>query len=111
MRRWLVTTLCLLLSAMPSWAEGDPKKGKKLIKSWDCTKCHGISGNARSSKDEPVPMLAGQPAGDLIKALTEYKSGIRNDNETWSRMSKRVQGLSNQDIEDIAAHYEAQKRF
>ncbi len=56
-------------------------------------------------------MLAGQPAGYLIKALTEYKSGIRNDNETWSRMSKRVQGLSNQDIEDIAAHYEAQERF
>ena len=92
-------------------AEGDPVNGKKLAKKWDCTRCHGLSGNTRSSEDEPVPMLAGQPAGYLVKATNEYKTGARADFDTWSRMSKLVQGLSDQDIEDIAAHYAAQKRY
>ncbi len=56
-------------------------------------------------------MLAGQPAGYLVKAINEYKAGTRADFDTWSRMSRRVKGLSDQDIEDIAAHYAAQKRY
>jgi cytochrome c553 len=43
--------------------------------------------------------------------MNEYKTEVRADIDTWSRMSKRVQGLSDQDMEDIAAHYEAQKRY
>ena len=101
----------LFLATGVALAEGDPASGKKLIKKWDCIVCHGLSGNNRSSEDEPVPMLAGQPPGYLIKTMNEYKSGARTDIDTWSRMSMRVKGLSDQDIEDIAAHYAAQKRF
>ena len=111
MLRCLTILSCFCLSASVAWAEGNAANGKKLVKKWDCISCHGLSGNNRSSADEPVPMLAGQPAGYLVKAMNEYKAEIRSDIDTWSRMSKRVQGLSDQDIEDIAAHYEAQKRF
>ena len=111
MFRFLAVLSCFCVVTGVAWAEGDPANGKKLIKKWDCITCHGLSGNNRSSEDEPVPMLAGQPAGYLIKAMNEYKTEVRADIDTWSRMSKRVQGLSDQDIEDIAAHYEAQKRF
>jgi cytochrome c553 len=111
MFRFLAILSCLCVAAGVAWAEGDPANGKKLIKKWDCITCHGLSGNNRSSEDEPVPMLAGQPAGYLIKAINEYKSGPRIDTDNWSRMSGRVKGLSDQDIEDIAAHYAAQKRF
>ncbi len=111
MFRLLAIVSCFCVVASVALAEGDPVNGKKLAKKWDCTRCHGLSGNTRSSEDEPVPMLAGQPAGYLVKATNEYKTGARADFDTWSRMSKLVQGLSDQDIEDIAAHYAAQKRY
>ena len=56
-------------------------------------------------------MLAGQPATYLVKAMKEYKSGARNDFDTWSRMSNLMKGISEQDMADMAAHYAAQKRF
>ncbi len=111
MARYTVCSLFLIISTCNAFAEGDLANGKKLIKKWDCVACHGLSGNTRSSRDEPVPMLAGQPAGYTVKAIKEYKAGTRADFDTWSRMSKRVAGLSEQDMKDIAAHYEAQKRF
>jgi cytochrome c553 len=111
MLRFVLILSYLCFATSVASAEGDPVNGKKLIKKWDCIVCHGLSGNTRSSEDEPVPMLAGQPAGYLVKAINEYKAGTRVDFDTWSRMSRRVKGLSDQDIEDIAAHYAAQKRF
>ena len=111
MFRLLAIVSCFCVVASVALAEGDIVNGKKLIKKWDCIVCHGLSGNTRSSEDEPVPMLAGQPAAYLVKAINEYKAGTRADFDTWSRMSRRVKGLSDQDIEDIAAHYAAQKRY
>ncbi len=105
----ILSYLCFATSV--ALAEGDPVNGKKLIKKWDCTWCHGLSGNRRSSEDRPIPMLAGQPAGYLVKAINDYKTGARADFDTWSKMSRLVRELSDQDIEDIAAHYEAQKRY
>ena len=43
--------------------------------------------------------------------MNEYKTGARADFDNWPRMSRLVKGLSDQDIEDITAYYEAQKRF
>lgn len=111
MFRSLAILSCLCVVASVAWAEGDPVNGKKLINKWDCIVCHGLSGNTRSSEDRPIPMLAGQPAGYLVKAMNDYKTGARADFDTWSRMSRLVKGLSDQDIEDIAAYYEAQKRY
>ena len=84
---------------------------RKLIEKWDCIRCHGLTGNDRSSEDQPTPMLAGQPAGYLVKAMNDYKTGVRANFDDWPKMSKLVRGPSNQDIEDIAAYYETQKRY
>lgn len=87
------------------------ERGKKLVKSWQCVDCHGLTGNNRSVAPNYVPMLAGQPAGYTIYALKEFKSGERKQSGAWSSMTMRAQALSDQDIEDIAAYYEAQKRY
>ncbi len=103
--------LCLAIGIGAAWAEGDYDRGKKLAKEWECTKCHGLTGNERSVDPPFVPMLAGQPAGYLVKTLNEYKSGARIDEHIWSKMSMRAAALSDQDIEDIAAYFSAQKRY
>ncbi len=56
-------------------------------------------------------MLAGQPAVFLAKRLIEYKTSELNHIKDWSKMGTLVQGLSEKDIELIAAWYEAQKRY
>ena len=105
-----VLALCCLgvLVSGSAWADGDPAKGKKLVKSRECKDRHGISGNARSAPDQPVPMRAGQPASYLIKRMKEYKAGLHDDLQHWSRMKNFIDGFSDQ---DIAAHYSSQKRY
>lgn len=111
MIRSIMCALFVLISSNSVFAEGDPASGKKLIKKWDCKFCHGISGNTRGTEDQPIPVLAAQPAEDLLRALKEYKSGVRKDIDTWSNMSRKVVPLTEQDMKDIAAHYASQKRF
>ncbi|MCP5037482.1 MAG: c-type cytochrome [Rhodobacteraceae bacterium] len=101
--------------ASTAFAEGDYDNGKKLAKSWHCTNCHGVTGNERwPVKGEvlaSIPMLAGQPAGYLIRTLNQYKTRERVDDHEISKMSERAQSLSDQDIEDISAYFSAQKRY
>jgi len=47
MSRLFLLFICLLLPTGSAWAERDAAKGKKLVKSWHCKDCHGISGNAQ----------------------------------------------------------------
>ena len=103
--------LCLAIATSAAWAEGDYDRGKKLAKEWECFRCHGLTGNERSADPPVVPMLAGQPVGYLVKTLNDYKSGARIDEHVWSKMSLRAKALSDQDIEDIAAYFAAQKRY
>jgi cytochrome c553 len=45
MFRLLAIVSCFCVVASVALAEGDPVNGKKLAKKWDCTRCHGLSGN------------------------------------------------------------------
>ena len=111
MIRVIVSVLLFANLANIALAEGDIDRGKKLVKSLQCVDCHGLSGNNRSVPPNYVPMLAGQPAGYLIYALKEFKSGARSESGKWSSMNLRARALSDQDIEDIAVYYESQKRY
>jgi len=111
MRRLVVFTAFVLLAVARASAEGDPENGKALIKSWRCVVCHGLTGNERSALGQAVPMLAGQPASFLLKRLKEYKSGRLADSKEEQKMSQLVQGLSDAEMMDIAAYFEAQKRY
>lgn len=94
----------------PAHAEGDVAKGRALSQT-ECSHCHGRDGNARSTSIQVVPMLAGQPAAYLVQEMVNYADGIRADSSKNGNMAKRLRELSVQDIEDIAAFYEAQKRY
>jgi cytochrome c553 len=67
-----------------------------------CDGCHGIPG-FRTAYPEvySVPKLGGQSAGYLVKALRDYRSGIR----THPSMNSVAASLSDQDIADLAAYY------
>ena len=83
-----------------SFAAGDKEAGK--AKSATCAACHGADGNSSIAAN---PKLAGQSADYLLKQLKEFKSKKR-DNATMSGM---VAGLSDQDMEDLAAFYASNK--
>jgi len=67
-----------------------------------CDRCHGLNGN---STDPHIPMLAGQRMDYLQKALGDYQKRARKSNE----MAAMSDGLSTDDIENLAAHYARQK--
>ena len=104
--------LALIIVGTPKYvlAEGDPNNGRNLART-NCARCHGVDGNARSTSFQPVPMLAGQPATYLVQEMRNYVSGARNDSSKGEFMTRFLRDLSEQDFEDIAAFYEAQKRY
>ena len=101
MNRLATLTLSLALAALSgqSMAAGDPAAGKD--KSAACAACHGADGN---SSDPQYPRLAGQYENYLVHSLQAYKSGARKN----PSMSGFAAGLSEQDMEDLAAYFSAQ---
>jgi cytochrome c553 len=69
-----------------------------------CIGCHGIVGyQASFPQVHKVPMISGQSAGYIASALNAYKTGDRRH----PTMRGIADSLSEQDINDIAAYYEA----
>ena len=93
-----------LLLAIPvaGIAKGNADSGKSKA-TQICAACHGADGNKPSAPDQPI--LAGQHYDYLVRALTDYKIGRRNN-----PIMKGFAGqLSKQDIEDLAAWFSSQK--
>ena len=93
-------TLILLLIAPISFSmAGDVEAGKSK---WIvCSACHGQDGN---SINPLWPSLAGQHKQYTIHTLRAYQNGTRVD----AVMQAQVMALTEQDLEDIAAYYNAQ---
>ena len=100
MKRFLVlgVALCVSLGAQ---ARGNPESGKAKA-AQVCAACHGPAGNKPSDPSQPI--LAGQHYDYLVRALTDYKIGRRNN----PIMKGFAAQLSRQDIEDLAAWFAAQ---
>lgn len=98
--RSLAAIALTVMTGAPAHAAGDVAAGRK--KAQMCQACHGLDG---LSKLPGAPHIAGQPASYLIKALGEFKSGVRK-NEV---MSVAASSLSEADIENLAAYYAAIK--
>ena len=81
-------------------ARGNAENGK--TKAQPCTACHGPEGNKPIGPDFPI--LAGQHADYLRKALLDYKSGARSN----AIMKGLAEPLSKQDIEDLSAYFSGQ---
>lgn len=100
-----LSTLALLailgLAAQGVIAKGNAQAGKAKA-AQVCAACHGADGAKPVAPDQPV--LAGQYADYLAKALADYKSGKRNN----AIMRGFAAQLSQQDMEDLAAWFASQ---
>ena len=94
-----VTLILLLIAPISFTMAGDVEAGKS--KSIVCSACHGQDGN---SMNPLWPSLAGQHKQYTIHTLRAYQNGTRVD----AVMQAQVMALTEQDIEDIAAYYNAQ---
>lgn len=80
---------------------GDINRGKKLVKTAKCKKCHSENG---ISEDTDDPNIAGMSATYLFKQMKDYQDETRSEKD----MRKAVRRLSDQDISDLSAYYASQ---
>lgn len=101
----LVLGLGVLIGAGAAYAQqpapaealaGDPEAGKALA--GQCRTCHGIDGYA---KIPIAPHIGGEPAGYLMRQLTDFREGRR----AHEMMTVVAAGLTDQQIADLAAWY------
>ena len=95
-----LTTVLLCTAVSFNVLAGDPSAGE--AKAAICASCHGPAGN---SVNPEWPKLAGQHAKYTAKQIRDFKAGVTRNN---ALMAPMIAGLSDQDIEDIAAYYAAQ---
>lgn len=79
---------------------GDAAAGKN--KSAACGGCHGFDGNSPIAM---YPKLAGQNEAYIVKQLKDFKANTTRQNAIMNGM---VAGLSDQDMADIGAYFQAQ---
>lgn len=96
MTRIIATLLAVVGLQMAAWAAGNPADGKMIANA--CAGCHGAEGIAR----QPMhPNLAGQKEKYLIWQLSAFRDGSRPSHI----MNEVTKGLTDQNIEDLAAFY------
>ncbi|HEU0202124.1 MAG TPA: cytochrome c [Burkholderiaceae bacterium] len=99
MKRTFVSLGCLAaLAALGNAAAADLDAGRKIADS-QCAACHGKDG--KTPIDPTYPMIAGQYADYLAKALQDYKSGARKN----AIMAGIAKPLSKRDIADLSAYF------
>jgi cytochrome c553 len=91
--------LALVLGAAGD-ARADAEAGRQ--KAQVCAACHGENGN---SSQAMFPSLAGQPKQFIVSALYQFREGKRVN----PVMSPMAANLTNADLNDLAAHFSAQK--
>ena len=108
---WGVASLSPLamLVSTPAWSEaaqpGTPLVAEQKIAM--CIGCHGIPGYQASFPEiHKVPMISGQSAKYIASALHAYQKGDRKH----PTMKGIAASLTDRDIADVAAYYEASGR-
>lgn len=100
MKHIAASILLIGLAALPTaaLARGDVASGQAKAKQV-CAACHGENGDKPLQPEYPI--LSGQHADYLARALKDYKSGARKN----AIMAAQVQSLSAKDIEDVSAWF------
>jgi len=78
-------------------ADGNPSAGKR--KSEDCADCHGPKG---AGDGDTIPPIAGMPVEKFVKAMQDFRSGVRKKSMMMTKQGKK---LSDEDVADLAAYY------
>lgn len=98
--RFALLATSLVLGSNHAAAAGDIAAGK--TKSALCQSCHGATGN--ETLNGTYPRLAGQYENYLVHVLKAYRSGERKN----PVMAGFAAGLSDQDIDNLAAFFSSQ---
>jgi len=99
----IMTKLLVIAAALAVGAvahAGDPAAGKEKAKV--CAACHGENG---ISQAPDFPKLAGQYNDYLVRAMNDYKTGVRKN----PIMAGQVANLKKEDIADLSAYFASQQ--
>jgi len=99
----IMTKLLVIAAALAVGAvahAGDPAAGKEKAKI--CAACHGENG---ISQAPDFPKLAGQYNDYLVRAMNDYKTGVRKN----PIMAGQVANLKREDIADLSAYFASQQ--
>ena len=104
-RCWSITAAMkmaavFVLAALTSHAQAGLEEGR--VKAQSCIACHGADGN---SVIPTIPSIAGQPRQFIVTALYMFREGRRKNDA----MAPFAAKLSNADLNDLAAYFNAQK--
>ncbi len=106
----LLVALGAVVVAQAASADGDPEAGADKVAM--CSACHGADGNSPAPS---FPKLAGQGENYLLKQLLDIRMWDRASGDAKATTGRQVpqmtgmlQGLSDQDLADIAAYYAEQ---
>ena len=91
-----VATVIGLAAIAPALSASEPPAGTAA-----CSGCHP----ANTGVDTAVPRLAGRPAADIVSAMQAFRSGQR----PTTIMDRFAKGLSDAEVEAIAAWYAEQR--
>jgi cytochrome c553 len=95
----IVAALAAFTLTATALAEGNVETG--ATKAAVCSACHGPSGHSTNGQ---WPNLSGQHASYIVEQLKAFKSGQRVN----PAMQPLVAGLSDEDMQDVAAYYASQ---
>ena len=93
---WHLLVPVVLLWTTFAVSASDIKAGKN--RSAPCTACHGYNG---ITANDEWPNLAGQKTGYLVQQIKAFRDGARTD----PLMSEMTAGMTDADIENIAAYF------
>ncbi len=97
---WAFLGIISVLFPLQSIAQGDAATGK--TQSAVCSTCHGPEG---ISSNESWPNIAGQKYGYLVKQITAFRDGTRDD----PSMKMMTSSLKDEDIQNLAAYFSSFK--
>lgn len=98
--RLLLLTTALMAIAGTAMATGDPGRGRAVAEARSCGTCHGVQGVSAMPN---IPSLAGQPEEFITLQMILFRERLRQA----PPMPDLAQGLSDEDIENLAAHFAA----
>ncbi len=101
LHRWLAGGLALLLAGS-AWA-ADAQRLRTRALAATCAQCHGTDGNAVAG--EALAHIGGMPREQLLTQLLAFRTGTR----PATVMHQITKGYSQQQLEELATYFAAQK--
>jgi cytochrome c553 len=98
MMKILIIAAAMAIGANAHAADSAAGKEKSKV----CAACHGENGVSQTAD---FPKLAGQYNDYLVRALNDYKLGVRKN----PIMAGQVANLKKEDIADLASYFSSQQ--